>query len=89
MTNPKIALHRNTDSEKTGVIPPVNGTLPVRRPGTHPLVFLAFVVFLAATNASFWMSTTPVSLNVFLTGTSVALLLIALAGGIAFGQGKR
>jgi hypothetical protein len=87
VTQPKIPLHRNTDSEKTGVIPPVQPAYPA--PKTHPLTYLAFVVFLASANAALWMSSTPVPLNVFLTGTSIAALLVSIAGANVPRKDKR
>lgn len=81
------ALHRNTDSEKTGVISPVKDEKTGKSP-LHPLAFLALLVFLASMNASLYLVGAPLFVFVMILGTSLAGALLVWSGHLS-ARGKK
>lgn len=72
------AAHRNTDSEKTGVIKPVAD----KRKPVELVPFLALVVLAAGVYATAWLATTSPAIRVLVGSVAFAVLLLAASNGI-------
>lgn len=80
--------HRNTDSEKTGVIPPVSNIQPADQAITaarRPVLlvpYLALVVLLVGINGSVWLATDSMSMRVLVGTFGLTALLLAASNGV-------